>query len=500
MGDVTPDSVESGRSDILDETLSGKPKQPSEKADKYGTILIPEPSDTPQDPLNWSWSRKHVILFVLSATAFLPDYGAASGASTQIPQAEYWHLSVDTVSHSLAAATMSLAAGGVIAAALSTFFGRLPVLFWLMIISTGTAAWCAGATSYDSFKAARIVNGLFDAVALVSGLIYIQDMFFLHQHAQKINLWSSFFVLAPFLGPQLAAFMTASVSWRWPFWVFTIIAGICLVAIVLFVDESFYDRRLPPEKQPPRKSRILRIIGVEQWQTRQQRSTFFEAIFLPFKAISKIPVLFCTLYYAIMFAWNVGINNTLSLFLSEKYNFGPTSIGYFYFTPMIAVLLGEGLGHWLHNYIADVYVRRHNGHFDPEARLFVLWLAIPCNVAGLILYGFTYQRNYHYMVAALAWGLYIFALMITTVGLNAYVLDSYPEGAGEVAAWLNVARAIGGGVVTYFQVNWAQSSGAEVCYGVEAAICFVSLLLFILPLITHGKILRSWSGPIRTEG
>ena len=66
---------------------------------------------------------------------------------------------------------MSLAAGGVIAAALSTLFGRLPVLFWLMVISSGTAAWCAGASSYDSFKSARIVNGLFDAVALVVGEI-----------------------------------------------------------------------------------------------------------------------------------------------------------------------------------------------------------------------------------------------------------------------------------------------------------------------------------------
>lgn len=170
--------------------------------------------------------------------------------------------------------------------------------------------------------------------------------------------------------------------------------------------------------------------------------------------------------------------------------------GYFYFTPWVAVIIGEVLGHWLHNFIANVYIRHHNGRFEPEARLFVLWLAIPCNVAGLILFGFCYQQNYHYMVAALAWGLYIFALMITTVGLNAYLLDSYPEGAGEVAAWLNVARAIGGGAVTYFQVKWVESSGADVCFGIEAAICFSSLLLFILPLQISGKGIRTWSGPI----
>lgn len=52
------------------------------------TILIPQPSDDPNDPLNWSSARKHVILFIMSITAFLPDYGSATGAVTLIPQAQ----------------------------------------------------------------------------------------------------------------------------------------------------------------------------------------------------------------------------------------------------------------------------------------------------------------------------------------------------------------------------------------------------------------------------
>ena len=51
------------------------------------TRLIPQPSDDPNDPLNWSWAKKHVILFVISWAAFLPDFGSATGAVTLIPQA-----------------------------------------------------------------------------------------------------------------------------------------------------------------------------------------------------------------------------------------------------------------------------------------------------------------------------------------------------------------------------------------------------------------------------
>lgn len=53
------------------------------------TRLIPQPSDDPNDPLNWSWIKKHTILFVVAAAAFLPDYGSATGAVTLQLQAEY---------------------------------------------------------------------------------------------------------------------------------------------------------------------------------------------------------------------------------------------------------------------------------------------------------------------------------------------------------------------------------------------------------------------------
>lgn len=53
------------------------------------TVLIPQPSESPNDPLNWSSFRKHLILIIISAAAFLPDYGSATGAVTLIPQATY---------------------------------------------------------------------------------------------------------------------------------------------------------------------------------------------------------------------------------------------------------------------------------------------------------------------------------------------------------------------------------------------------------------------------
>ena len=51
------------------------------------TILIPQPSNDLNDPLNWSSWKKNVTLIVISMTAFLADYGSATGAVALIPQA-----------------------------------------------------------------------------------------------------------------------------------------------------------------------------------------------------------------------------------------------------------------------------------------------------------------------------------------------------------------------------------------------------------------------------
>ena len=139
-----------------------------------------------------------------------------------------------------------------------------------------------------------------------------------------------------------------------------------------------------------------------------------------------------------------------------------------------------------------IYQRRHKGHLEPEARLDVLWISTPFLCSGLVLLGFALGRASHYMLASLGWGLYIFGIMITTVGINAYNLDSYPMASGEVAGWLNLSRVAGGFIISYFQVYWAKNMEPIRSFGIQAAICFGGLFLIVF-LQAYGKRLRAWS-------
>jgi hypothetical protein len=315
------------------------------------------------------------------------------------------------------------------------------------------------------------------------------------------------------MGPLLAAFMTETQRWPVPFWVYFAMNVLGLALVICFLQETYYDRGIPTEEQPPQGSRIARLIGAAQWRSRQLRNTFGQACWRTVSVLLKPIVAISCLFYALVsfrpleamqaptnqvgqtFAWAVGINTTLAIFITPLYGFGPRQIGFFYFTPVVAVILGELTGHWMYDALAKQYIRSHKGHFEPEARLRAMFFSLPFVIVGLALIGQCFENAWHYMVMSVCWGLYVFGMMITTVALSSYCLDSYPEASGEVSAWLNMARTVGGFIVSYFQVTWAEAQGTKLSFGIQAAVCAAAFLL-ILVLMQWGKALRVWAGPL----
>ena len=72
---------------VLDIKELGLEGQGLQTAHDGKTVLIPQPTSDPNDPLNWNPLKKHIILFVITVVAFLPDFGSSMGAVALLPQA-----------------------------------------------------------------------------------------------------------------------------------------------------------------------------------------------------------------------------------------------------------------------------------------------------------------------------------------------------------------------------------------------------------------------------
>lgn len=59
------------------------------KTSADGFVLIPQPLDTQDDPLNWSPGRKWLTVAIIAYIAALADYTGGTAIITVIPQAMY---------------------------------------------------------------------------------------------------------------------------------------------------------------------------------------------------------------------------------------------------------------------------------------------------------------------------------------------------------------------------------------------------------------------------
>jgi MFS family permease len=70
-------------------------------------------------------------------------------------------------------------------------------------------------------------------------------MFFFHERTRKINFWAFSFLVGPYLGPFIAGFLIQKINWRQDFGVLAAFHGFAVILIVLFGDETLYDRDHP---------------------------------------------------------------------------------------------------------------------------------------------------------------------------------------------------------------------------------------------------------------
>ncbi|KAK5076937.1 hypothetical protein LTR64_005583 [Lithohypha guttulata] len=487
----------------LDETVLkqqlGLPADAVLKKDSTGRVLIPQPSDDPRDPLNWSVLQKRLVLVMLAVASFTCDYSAATGASALLAQAAQWHITPDTVNHATAGNTFMLGVGGIATVWLSAYLGRLPILTWFTVIAAATAIWSAAAGTFESYMASRILNGFFVVAAAGGGLMWINDAFFFHERPRVINVWSTAIILSPFLGPQFMAAVLQVASWRVGMYLNFGIIMTSLVTIVLIGQETFYPRHKRSSEIADLKSypRWQRLTGLAQSKTRFTGNTLLGAGSRTALTATRLPVILICLFYFFDFGWTIGNNTTIAVILVPAYKLDYYGLAAIYTSPVIGALLAVPVGYFMFDFIGALYAKRHNGVISPEARLIPIWLVLPLKIAGYNMIGITMGRHLNIWILIIGWGMHNLATVLTTSAVGAYLIDCYPEASGESAAWLNFARTIAGFAIGYFQIHWAHTSGPELEYGIQTAIMGAAFVLLVVPLTFFGSKIRGMQAPLK---
>ncbi|EKM53342.1 uncharacterized protein PHACADRAFT_259649 [Phanerochaete carnosa HHB-10118-sp] len=465
------------------------------------TVLWPQPADDPEDPQNWSDVRKGFQLFIITLAAIVPDFDNGIVTATLFATARQFKTTTAEINDlTLNWSIFLLGWGGIFAVMLIRRYGRLPILFWSLVLSLAFLLGNTFSPDLAIFAAMRCLGGFFGTASQVAGLYGITDMFPFHLQARKLNIWTMGFVASPFLGPMAFGFLVARANWRWCYGIACIFGAIVLALVVLFGEETMYDRSLEnPRPYPLPKSWVRRrlelLIGIAGARMAKFRASWKDVSIIWVHLVWRPHIFGILLFEAMLFGFAIGISVTNGVLLSHPppvgYGLDQMRIAGCYATPIVGVILGELLGGYLNDWIMYLSIRRNNGVFEAESRLWACYITVAFYTCGMILLGAGLQKHLNIAAFIIGWCLVQITTMINTTVVYAYLNDSFPRFKGEMSAMLNLGRTLGGFSVSYFQVPWALKHGALQTFGCEAAVVAALFLLIVPVLQLKGRVLRS---------
>ncbi len=252
------------------------------------------------------------------------------------------------------------------------------------------------------------------------------------------------------MGPFIAGFLIQKINWRQDFGVMAAFHGFAIILILLFGEETLYDREHPENNTLPTGivGRIQQLTGIAGIKATGRPA--LRTVFKDLMALGVLPhlVLPSAIFLLVIYMWAIGITTSVTQFVKPPpYLFSDTAAALLYFGPMVGVLCAEVWGHFFNDWLCNNYIKKHAGVYKPENRLFGCWPAVVMSVASLVLYGQTLQHSLSWAGIAVGWGMNSFAMLTATTAISAYVLDCFPGHAALAASWVNFWRVVGKNLV-----------------------------------------------------
>jgi MFS family permease len=200
-------------------SAAGTVKPPTEtKTTKKGILLVPQPEDTGNDPLNWpTWKRDSALIAV-------GLYCAVGGGMTPILAAGFndvadeYGVKVEEVSLTTGLYMMGLGFGSVVWSPTAILFGKRPVYLASVVMFLLSNVWCGASHSFTSLMLARIFQGI--AISPVECLpsATVAEIYFLHERAFRLGIYTLLLLGGKNLVPLISAVIISNLGWHWVFW------------------------------------------------------------------------------------------------------------------------------------------------------------------------------------------------------------------------------------------------------------------------------------------
>jgi MFS family permease len=496
-------------------------------------VLVPTPSDDPDDPLNWSRGRKWLSLFCMVVYTFGVGVPTAAIYSVLTNIAEETEITLSQLNAGTGYMFLFLGLGCLVFQPLALQYGKRPVYLFSMFATIFVCVWSPFCKTNGEWIGSKIIQGFVGAPIESLCEITVSDVLFEHERARGMGIYALALFTASYLAPMVAGFIAVGIEWKWVMFLCAIFAAVCFIFLFIFMEETNYDRKINSKilvetimsvemnsssVNDIDEDKIVKAVlshqsveerladinedfnesseeaeyGTESTKTWAQKMSITGGIrkklllkhFLlsPFNMMRFPPILWAGFLYGSGLVWFNLLNATAALILTDApYNFTSSQVGLAYLSPTVFVFLFFFLSgffsDWLKLYIAK---RRPKGLSLPEDRLWTLIFFMILGFLASLGWGVGAYYGKHWSLLVVSMGVLGGCLMFASIGSVTYCSDCYHELDTEGMVVVILIRNLMSFACSYGLTDWVLNLGYKNAFISSACILFFCNGTFLL--------------------
>ncbi|KAJ7121826.1 multidrug resistance protein 4 [Mycena crocata] len=446
----------------------------------------------PENPRNWTKSRKWRTAGVVSAYNFIAPLASSMMAPGLPDIAIHYHMTNQTlIAMTLSVYILAFAVGPLIFGPLSEIYGRAWVLHGGNLAMVAFSLGCAYAPSANALIVLRFFSGIAASPPVACGGGSIADLFSERDRAAAMAVFTLGPLVRPVIGPIAGGFISQSVGVKWIFIVLAITAGaIALVGIPL-LQETYAPvlraRKLKKQFRADPKNLGLMDPAIQEGVSEKIWINLSRAVVL---LTTSFICFILSLYNSLMYGVYYLMFTTFPPLFTETYGFSVGISGLAYLGLGIGFILASGVGAVINKKFYFKLSERNGGVGKPEMRIPAIIFGSFFVPVGLFWYGWSAEAKIHWIMPIIGSGIFAFGFTTTFIPLQLYLVDAFTYSASALAA-TSVLRSVFGFVFPLFGAQMFEAMGTGGGNSFLAALCIVIGIPFPIWIYLYGEKIRA---------
>jgi MFS family permease len=504
----------------------------------HGSIVLsPQPTSSPNDPLNWSFPRKAWHVFLICFITGLTAATSNDAGSAQDGENADLNISYNAMNTGAGVLFIGIGYWTLLMSPAAWLYGRRITYLVCLALGVAGALWMASVQTTEDSIWNQLFVGASEACAEANVQLSLSDLFFQHQRGTVLGIYVLATSIGTYLGPLIGGYIADSnQGWRWVGWWSVIISSATIIVCYFTLEETVFDRpplsdnseiladstsskeaestpetkksavdhcapagvpsELPPaessDKPKTYRERIKLItpapnligLGVRQYLTRLLHTL---------RVFSFPAVIYSGIQWGAQDAWlTFYLTVEEDNWTSPPYNYSDVGSGLM----NVPCLIGAVIGCFYGGYLSDRFViwraKRRGGLREAEDRLWLMYLCAILSPAGMLIFGIGSANFWSWPAPYVGLGLIGFGWGCAGDLSMAYLMDAYPDMVLEGMVGVSVINNTIGCIFTFATSPWLAASGTQNTFIATGVLDFVFIMLTI-PMMIWGKSARRWT-------